>query len=145
MIVLDSSFLCAWYNDRDLHHAAARGVMGRFLAGDWGRGLLVEYVFAEVVTVLLARRGRESALDSAHHLLAARELELVTCSDLFVDILETFRNQPGRSLSFADAAILTVARSRQATIATFDRGFHALEGLSVVPAASDVHESPAPP
>ena len=63
MILLDSSFFCAWHNERDVHHADAHGVMQRFLAGDWGPGLLLEYVFLEVVTVLLARRGRDTAFE----------------------------------------------------------------------------------
>ena len=64
MIVVDSSFLCAWYNDRDVHHPSAREVMKRFLDGEWGRGILLDYVLLEVATVLLARRGRESALEA---------------------------------------------------------------------------------
>ena len=53
MIVLDSSFLIGFYNERDAHHATARPLMDRFLAGEWGAGLLLEYVFLEVVTVLI--------------------------------------------------------------------------------------------
>jgi hypothetical protein len=30
--------------------------MDRFLAGTWGRGLLLEYVFLEITTVLMLRR-----------------------------------------------------------------------------------------
>lgn len=144
MIVLDSSFLCAWYNDRDTHHAEAREIMQRFLAGEWGRGLLLEYVFVEVVTVLLARRGRDSAIDSAHRLLTARELEFVPCSELFIDTLDTFRKQPGRDLSFTDAAIVTAARRfEQAVIATFDRSFAAIDGVETVPGDSMVHDQQA--
>lgn len=40
---------------------------------------------------------------------AARELELVPCSDILFEVFETFRNQPGRELSFADAALVTAA------------------------------------
>ena len=47
MIVLDSSFLVAFHNERDAHHGAARGLMERFLEGEWGRGLLLEYVVLE--------------------------------------------------------------------------------------------------
>jgi predicted nucleic acid-binding protein len=145
VIVLDSSFLCAWYNDRDVHHGEAREVMRRFLAGEWGVGLLVEYVFVEVVTVLLARRGRESALDTAERLLAARELEFVPCSDLFFEVLETFRHQPGRELSFADAALLTVARRLETPmIATFDGGL-SVEGIVIVRGGSEVHQGPPAP
>jgi len=56
VIVLDSSFLVGFYNERDAHHPVARTLMGRFLAGTWGAGLLLEYVFLEIMTVLLLRR-----------------------------------------------------------------------------------------
>jgi predicted nucleic acid-binding protein len=143
VIVLDSSFLCAWHNDRDVHHGEAREVMQRFLAGEWGKGLLLEYVFLEVVTVLLARRGRQAALDAAEQLLGATEVELVLCSDIFVEVLDTFRSQSGRALSFTDAALVTVARRLETpTIATFDREL-AVEGVDIVPSHSEVHEPPA--
>ena len=143
MIVLDSSFLCAWHNDRDVHHAEAREVMQRFLGGEWGKGMLLEYVFLEVVTVLLARRGRQAALDAAEQLLGASELEFVACSDIFLDALDTFRGQQGRALSFTDAALVTVARRlKTPTIATFDRGL-AVDGVEIVPSDSEVHEAPS--
>ena len=55
MIVLDSSFLIGFHNDRDAHHAKASSLMRDFLDGRWSKGLLLEYVFLEVVTVLLCR------------------------------------------------------------------------------------------
>ena len=57
MIVFDSSFLIGFHNERDAHQEAARTFMERFLRGEWGRGLRLEYVFLEVATVLLVRRG----------------------------------------------------------------------------------------
>ena len=53
MIVLDSSFRIAFHSERDAHHPAASILMGRSLNGEWGRGLLLDYVFLEVATVLL--------------------------------------------------------------------------------------------
>ena len=134
MIVLDSSFLVAYHNARDVHHAAAARAMTSLLQGQWGQALLLEYVFLEVVTVLLARRGLAVASEVGTKLLQAREVEFVPCSDLFVEALETFREQRAERLSFTDAAIVTVAR-RQAPglIATFDADFRGLEGISVIP------------
>jgi predicted nucleic acid-binding protein len=57
VIVLDSSFLIGFHNEQDAHHQTASALMDQFLAGKWGRGLLLEYVFLEITTVLLARRG----------------------------------------------------------------------------------------
>jgi predicted nucleic acid-binding protein len=109
--------------------------MGRLLAGDWGTPLLLEYVFLEVVTVLLARRGLDVAARVAMVLLQAREVEFVPCSDMFLDAVETFRTQRGDRLSFTDATIIAVARQREARfLATFDQGFRQASGLTIVPA-----------
>ena len=135
MIVLDSSFLVAYHNRSDVHHGAAAAVMERLMAGEWGAALLHEYVFLEVVTVLLARRGLDAAVRVAEILLQAREVEFVPSSDMFLDAMETFRAQRRGELSFADAAIVTVARQRDARfVATFDHDFRQVEGLTVVPA-----------
>jgi predicted nucleic acid-binding protein len=135
MIVLDSSFLVAYHNRRDVHHGAAAAAMERLVANEWGPALLLEYVFLEVVTVLLARRGLEVAVHVATVLLGARDVEFVPSSDMFLDVMETFRAQRHGRLSFTDAAIVTAARRRDARfVATFDRDFRQVEGLAVVPA-----------
>jgi predicted nucleic acid-binding protein len=135
VIVLDSSFLVAYHNERDAHHPAARDCMEKFLAGQWGRGLLLEYVFLEVVTVLLSRRGPRVAAAVAGVLLNSEELEFVPCSDFFLETLDTFREQPGTALSFADAAIAITARHRaEGLVATFDADFRRSAGITVVPA-----------
>jgi predicted nucleic acid-binding protein len=134
VIVLDSSFLIAHHNTRDVHHVAAARVMARLLAGEWGRTLLLEYVFLEVVTVLLTRRGLGVANEVATRLLQAEDVDFVPCSDLFLDTLQVFRDQARHRLSFTDAAIVTVARQhRPGLVATFDADFRDLEGVTVVP------------
>jgi predicted nucleic acid-binding protein len=69
MMVLDSSFLVAYHNRRDVHHGAAAATMERLVAAEWGPALLLEYVLLEVVTVLLARRGLDVAVRVATTLL----------------------------------------------------------------------------
>lgn len=134
MLLLDSSFLIAYHNTRDIHHAAAEQAMVRIVAGEWGRAALLEYVFLEVVTVLLARRGRAVASDVGATLLRAGEVDFILCSDFFLDTLETFRHQAKRNLSFTDSAIVTVAlRNTPSFVATFDRDFRGIKGISVVP------------
>ena len=134
MMILDSSFVIAFHNTRDVHHAAAVEAMREVIAGSWGRVILLEYVFLEVVTVLLARRGLLVASQVAMILLEAQEVDFVPCSDLFLDTLETFRTQTRGTWSFTDAAILTVARqSDVGVVATFDRDFRDVEGIKVIP------------
>ena len=133
MVVLDSSFLIAYHNQRDIHHPVAAPAMERLVRGEWGRVLLLEYVFLEVVTVLLARRGIQTATSVATALLQAGEVDFVPCSDVFLETWDTFRGQAGNALSFTDAAIVTVARQRGGRVATFDADFRDLDGISVVP------------
>src|SRR3989442_14403629 len=109
MIVLDSSFLVAYHNQRDVHHRAAAATMEKLVTGKWGPALLLEYVFLEVVTVLLARRGLEVAVRTATLLLQAREVEFVPSSDMFLSVFDTFRRQRQTRLSFTDAAIVPMA------------------------------------
>ncbi len=132
MIVLDSSFIVGFHNERDGHHKTAVALMDRFLAGEWGRGLLLEYVVLEVMTVLLIRRTLEVAARVGSILLDARELEFVPCSDLFMDTLKIFREQTGTQLSFADAAISFVAQQRtEGRVLTFDQEFRKIPGIRV--------------
>ncbi len=134
MLILDSSFLIAFHNKQDAHHSAAARAMEDLLGGKFGRALLLEYVFLEVVTVLLARRGLPVATSVAQALLNAREVEFVPCSEFFIEVFETFSSQKKTSLSFTDAAIVTMAKRQSgAFIATFDKDFRSIEGISVVP------------
>ena len=108
--------------------------MENILAGKWGQALLLEYIFLEVATVLLVRRSLPVASSVASVLLQAREVDFIPCSEIFLDTLETFRNQRETQLSFADAAIVTAARKfNTGNVATFDREFEKIGGITVVP------------
>ncbi len=132
MIVLDSSFIIGFHNKRDAHHRAACVLMERFLKGEWGRGLLLEYVFLEVATVLLVRRDLAAAALAGRLLLDADELDFVPCSDLFSDAFEMFTHQGSSRLSFADAAIARIALERaEGLVLTFDEEFSKLPGIRI--------------
>lgn len=133
MIVLDSSFLIAYYNTRDVHHASAARTMIQFLGGKWGQGLLLEYVFLETVTVLRARRDVKVATTVGNTLLQAGEIDFVPCSDIFAGAFDIFRRDRSHNLSFTDAAIVAVARQHSpGSVATFDEDFRGLKGVAVV-------------
>ena len=109
MIVLDSSFLIAFHNASDVHHAAASKAMQRLIDGAWGPALLSEYVFLEVVTVLLLRQNLATAVEVGEVLLRAREIEFVSGTEFFVDAWRNFREQRRTKLSFVDAALIAIA------------------------------------
>lgn len=135
MIVLDTSFLVALHNTQDAHHARARSTADDFEAGRWGRGVLLEYVFLETMTVMLVRQNLDSATRAGRLLLAAGDLDFVPCSELFASVFEAFTEQPGTRLSFADVAIAGFARRyADGHVLTFDREFAKLPGLRLWPA-----------
>ena len=70
--------------------------MRDFLAGTWGKGLLPEYVFLEIVAVLLVRCDLETAGRVGQLLLEVQELEFVLCSDLFLDAVDAFAAQKNK-------------------------------------------------
>jgi uncharacterized protein len=132
MIVLDSSFLIGFYNERDVHHGSASALMDRFLNGEWGRGLLLEYVFLEVSTALIVRRDLVVASRVGRLLLEAEELQFVPCSDLFAVTFDTFVGQGSTRLGFADAAIAHIARQRaKGLVLTFDDELGKASGIRV--------------
>ena len=137
MILLDSSYLIAFHNSRDVHHQAAADVMSDLLRGRWGQVLLPEYVFLEVTTVIAARRGVAKAAEVGRVLLQAQEVEFVPCSDLFLDAFTIFAERGEAGLSFVDAALIAAARRRGAKcIASFDRDFEAFSELKVIPGST---------
>ena len=131
MVVLDSSFLIAYYNKKDVHHEKARTQMAGLMAGTWGSGLLLEYVFVEVTTVLLLKAGLGLAKEVAGILLETQEIESISCSGFFRETLERFQKQSG-TLSFTDASIVTAAhRYAQGKVLTFDQGILSYPGISL--------------
>lgn len=134
-VVIDSNVLIAWYNTRDGHHSDAARAMAHVAAGSWGKVLLLEYVFLEVVTVLLARLGAAAAVLVGRALLESDEFTFVPCSELFLDAWREFSASPDSTLSFADAAIAVAARTlANGRVATFDSDFRSIAGLSILPA-----------
>lgn len=124
----------AYKNESDVHHKKAYAVMERIWDGEWGTALLPEYIFAEVVTTLRARRGLEAAVAMGQALLRSREVEFVPCVTFFQDAFELFQSNPRGKLSFADAAIVAIARGRGTRhVATFDTDFRGIEGIEPIP------------
>ncbi len=106
--------------------------MDQFLVGKWGKGLLLEYVFLEVMTVLLVRRDLNVAIRVGNILLEAQELEFVPCSDLFPEVFKAFQSQKSTKLSFADAAIAYLAQQRaDGLVLTFDDELRNVAGIQM--------------
>lgn len=133
MIFLDSSAIIAYKNADDKNHKKAANIFQKLNAGEYGIGVISEFVFSEVTTVLALRKSMEAAKEVGTVLLEAKEIEIIKASEVFERTWEIFSNQKDTGLSFVDASNLACMEKRRITkIATFDRDFLRMRAVEVV-------------
>ncbi len=134
MIVVDSSILIAFNNPRDVLHGRAQDAMQRFASGMWGKGLLLEHVFIETVSVLKRKLTPAAAIHAGGYLRRAHQLEFVPTSEAFLAYWNEFQSDYLSPLSFVDKAIAVTARQRSGgKVLTFDKAFREIPGIVVLP------------
>ncbi|MFZ3060209.1 MAG: PIN domain-containing protein [Candidatus Methanoperedens sp.] len=102
-------------------------------AGDYGIGIISEFVFSEVTTVVALRKSMEAAKEVGNVLLEAREIEIMKASEVFERSWEIFSNREDSGLSFVDASNLACMEMRKIRmIATFDKDFVKIRSVEVV-------------
>ncbi len=133
MIFLDSSAIIAYKNADDINHEKALAIFQKLNAGDYGIGVISEFVFSEVTTVLALRKSMEAAKEVGNILLEAREIEIMKASEVFERSWEMFSDQENTGLSFVDASNLACMEMRKIRkIATFDKDFVRIRSVEVV-------------
>ena len=133
MIFLDSSAIIAYKNADDINHKKASDIFQKLNAGNYGIGVISEFVFSEVTTVLALRKSMDAAKEVGNILLEAREIEIMRASEVFERSWEIFSNQENTGLSFVDASNLACMEIRKIRkIATFDKDFAKIRSAEVV-------------
>lgn len=133
MLVLDSSYLVARASPNDIHRDRALTIDDRFMRGEWRELVLLDWVFAEAMTVLAARAGKQTALDWGTRLRGGTEIRWLHAMDIIDDIWEEYSRYPDQA-SLVDAAILATARKHGTNdIATFDTWFSTVPWANRVP------------
>lgn len=130
MIFLDSSVIIAYKIKDDINHTKAVGIIKRI--DEYGRIVVSEYVFAEVVTVLSMKESLKVAVDVGEGLKNAKEVEILKLEKLFEETWEIFREK-GKYLSFVNCSSIAVMKNIGIKkIATFDRDFKDVKGIVVI-------------
>ncbi len=133
MIFLDSSAIIAYKNADDKNHKKAVNIFQKLNTGEYGIGVISEFVFSEVTTVLALRKSMEAAKGVGTVLLEAKEIEIMKASEVFERTWEIFSNQKDTALSFVDASNLACMELRKIRkIATFDRDFLKMIAVEVL-------------
>ena len=133
MIFIDSSVIIAYKNVDDINHDKSVDILNRLIAGKYRKGVISEFVFSEITTVIALRLNRDAAIEAGDILLNAKEIEIIKASDVFEKAWDIFRNQTNTKLSFVDASNLACMELAKINkIATFDKDFLKIKSVVVV-------------
>ncbi len=133
MIFLDSSAIVAYKNADDINHKKAANIFQKLNAGEYGMGIISEFVFSEVTTVLALRKSLESAREVGNILFEAKEIEIIRASEVFERTWKIFSEQENTGFSFVDASNLACMEMKKIRkIATFDKDFLKIGLVEVV-------------
>lgn len=133
MIFIDSSVIIAYKNADDTNHDKSVDILNRLVAGKYRKGIISEFVFAEITTVIALRLNRDAAIEAGDILLDAKDIEIIKTSDVFERSWDIFRNQTNTKLSFVDASNLACMELAKINkIATFDKDFLKIKSVVVV-------------
>ena len=133
MIFLDSSAIIAYKNADDINHKKAVNIFQKLNAGEYGIGVISEFVFLEVTTVLALRKSMEAAREVGNVLIEAKEIEIMKASEVFERTWKLFSYQENTRFSFVDASNLACMEIRKIRkIATFDKDFLSVRSVEVV-------------
>jgi len=133
---LDASLLVAYYNADDVNHTDARKLI-RDMEGRKVSFLISDYVFDEILTVLLVRAGKEKAIEVCNKLL--KDIETGNIRLMHVDeeafrkAIEVFIQFADKKWSLTDCTSYILMKSTGVTkCASFDEHFRQF-GFEVLP------------
>ncbi|MCE7736580.1 MAG: type II toxin-antitoxin system VapC family toxin [Candidatus Heimdallarchaeota archaeon] len=114
LIILDTNFFYAFYNANDNDHQRARTIYSEILDGQYGKPILLDYVFDELATLVQSRsNSNKKATELGSIVMRDTEdiLQFIMINQLlFKQAWQLFQNQTGRKpLSFTDCVIIATA------------------------------------
>ena len=130
-ILVDASVLFAYFVEGDVHHQKAQAVVNRILDGVYGQALLLDYVFDETVTVTLRKAGKKTAVRVGDFLIHSGFFLVPVSLEVFRTAWTRFTGE--NTFSFTDCTIIALAKIAGIQhIATFDKAFTLMEGITIV-------------
>ena len=130
-ILLDSSFLIALANERDINHSCAVALMKEIHNHEFGQIVITDYVFDETVMYILVRTSAGKAVELGQKLRSA-EVQFKHTSELdFENAWALFQQK--RNLSFTDCAIVECMKEYAIKyLASFDKGFEQFKEIKLL-------------
>jgi hypothetical protein len=129
----DTSFFVAYHNSRDANYLRARTLVQGF-QGHPVLLIATDYIFTEVLTVLLVRSNKDMAIQVGKIMMADPNIEILPITrELFNEAWEVFQGFRDKEWSFTDCTSYVLMRELNIdTGISFDRHFSQF-GVQVIP------------
>ncbi len=133
MIFLDTSFLIAYFNQRDENHQKAMNLSENIVKQKFGSLYMTDYIFNETITVSLIRmKDLKRTTRIGNNLLKALEVIRVD-EDMFLEAWKIFQSQKGTRFGFTDCTTIAAMRYHGIdNVATFDMDFANVHGINCI-------------
>lgn len=120
-IFADSNYFVSAFNPEDTRHGYALKI-SRQLDAESKSLIITNFIFAEVVTVLSQRQGRQTAMTTGEYLLTHPNIRIVHVDEyLQNDTWSIFQKSEHKNISFVDCSIIAVMMSEGVQkLLTFD-------------------------
>mgnify|MGYP001569946562 CR=1 FL=1 len=135
-ILLDTSFLIAFDNEKDVHHIKARELWIKIKEKQFGIYFISDYIFDEVISVTMRKKDETRAKIFGKHIKESLDI-LNIDSYLFEEAWNLFEkreklSEEDKILNFTDCTNVVLLEFLASNkIATFDRGFEKIDGLEI--------------
>jgi len=133
-VFIDANILIAFANPDDNCHARAKTILTGVVKQNYGKPFISDYIFDEVVTVLLQKTKDLKVTVEYGEKLLSNEIEILTVDEhIFKEAWTIFKEQGQTKLSFTDCTNLAIMRTHNIQhIATFDQAYKKQKNINVV-------------
>jgi len=133
MIFLDSSLIVAYSNKADVNHNKALQVIEDIDKGMYGSSFITDYIFDEVVTVMLVKTKNLGKVSEFGDKLLGSNLLLIVAGDIFNMAWDIYKEQETPIFTYTDCTSIAICRANGiSNIATFDINFQALKEFKII-------------
>lgn len=120
MIILDTSFLSAYFRKSDFHHEKAISLAEKYQ----DETMIISFlVFQELISHINRKSGNEMAISVAQQLLSGgANIEIYKVDEAFMEeVMVLFERLKPHTFSYIDVSLIHLSREFEIPVLTFDK------------------------